>query len=90
MNMPRFSLLWIYGVLAALILGYYLFGSSDDRPIESNWTTVQPMVERGDVEKILILNKDQAQIFLKRRRSRNTATILWTNGCAACPTWGPN
>ena len=66
MNMPRFSLLWIYGVLAALILGYYLFGSSDDRPIESNWTTVQPMVERGDVEKILILNKDQAQIFLKK------------------------
>ena len=66
MNMPRFSLLWIYGVLAALILGYYLFGSSDDRPIESNWTTVQPMVERGDVEKILILNKDQAQVFLKR------------------------
>ena len=66
MNMPRFSLLWIYGVLAALILGYYLFGSSDDRPIESNWATVQPMVERGDVEKILILNKDQAQIFLKK------------------------
>ncbi|WP_300255459.1 ATP-dependent zinc metalloprotease FtsH [uncultured Alistipes sp.] len=66
MNMPRFSLLWIYGVLAALILGYYLFNPSNDRPVESNWTTVQPMVERGDVEKILILNKDQAQIFLKK------------------------
>ncbi len=64
--MPRFSLLWIYGVIAALILGYYLFNPSNDRPVESNWTTVQTMVERGDVEKILILNKDQAQVFLKR------------------------
>ena len=66
MNMPRFSLLWVYGVIAALILGYYLFNPSNDRPVESNWTTVQTMVERGDVEKILILNKDQAQVFLKR------------------------
>ena len=66
MNMPRFSLLWIYGVIAAMILGYYLFTPSNDQPVESNWTTVQPMVERGDVEKILILNKDQAQVFLKK------------------------
>ena len=66
MNMPRPSLLWIYGVIAALIVGYYLFNPSSDQPVESNWTMVEPMVEQGEVEKILILNKDQAQIFLTK------------------------
>ena len=66
MNMPRFSLLWVYGVIAALIVGYYLFNPSGEQPVESNWTTVEPMVEAGDVEKILVVNKDQAQVFLKR------------------------
>ena len=66
MNMPRFSLLWVYGVIAALIVGYYLFNPSGEQPVESNWTTVEPMVEAGDVEKIVVLNKDQAQVFLKR------------------------
>ncbi len=66
MNMPRPSFLWVYGVIAALILGYYLFNPSNESPAESNWTTVQPMVESGDVEKILVVNKDQAQVFLKK------------------------
>ena len=66
MNMPRFSLLWVYGVIAALIVGYYLFNPSGEQPVKSNWTMVEPMVEAGDVEKIVVLNKDQAQVFLKR------------------------
>ena len=66
MNMPRFSLLWVYGVIAALIVGYYLFNPSGEQPVESNWTTVEPMVEAGDVEKMLVVNTDQAQVFLKR------------------------
>ena len=77
MNMPRTSLLWIYGVIAALIVGYYLFNPSSDQPVESNWTMVEPMVEQGEVEKILILNKDQAQIFLTKaavEKYRNSAS----------------
>ena len=77
MNMPRFSLLWIYGIIAAAIVGYYLLNPSTDQPVESNWTTVQPMVEAGDVEKILVVNKDQAQVFLTKEaveKYRNDAT----------------
>ena len=66
MNMPRPSLLWIYGVIAALIVGYYLFNPSNDRPIESDWATVREMVERGDVTKIQVVNRDQAQVFLSK------------------------
>ncbi len=66
MNMPRPSLLWIYGVIAALIVGYYLFNPTNDRPLESDWTTVREMVERGDVTKIQVVNRDQAQVFLSK------------------------
>ena len=66
MNMPRPSLFWIYGVIAALIVGFYLFAPSNDEPVESDWSTVAPMVEQGEVERILIQNKEQAQIFLSK------------------------
>ena len=65
MNMPRPSMLWVYGVIGAFILGWYVFGDVNDTPISSDWTTVERMVERGDVEKIRIVNRDQAQVFLK-------------------------
>ncbi|WP_273370579.1 ATP-dependent zinc metalloprotease FtsH [Alistipes megaguti] len=66
MNMPRPSLLWVYGVIAALIVGYYLFNPSNDRPLESDWSTVREMVERGDVTKIQVINRDEAQVFLSK------------------------
>ena len=66
MNMPRPSMLWIYGLIGAFIIGYYVFGDVNDTPVSSDWTTVEQMVEKGEVEKILIVNRDQAQVFLKK------------------------
>ena len=64
-NMPRPSWMWIYGVIGILILGYYVFGDSNDTPVRSDWTAVERMVERGEVEKIRIVNRDAAQVFLR-------------------------
>ncbi|WP_288331225.1 ATP-dependent zinc metalloprotease FtsH [uncultured Alistipes sp.] len=66
MNMPRPSMLWIYGLIAAFIIGWYVFGDVNDTPLPSDWATVQEMVEKGDVEKIQVVNRDQAQVFLKK------------------------
>ncbi len=66
MNMPRPSMLWIYGLIGAFIIGWYLFDGSNEAPLPSDWTTVQEMVEKGDVEKIQVVNRDQAQVFLKK------------------------
>ncbi|MEI3553835.1 MAG: ATP-dependent zinc metalloprotease FtsH [Alistipes senegalensis] len=66
MNMPRPSMLWIYGLIGAFIIGWYVFGDVNDTPLPSNWATVEQMVEKGDVDKILIVNHDQAQVFLKK------------------------
>ena len=66
MNMPRPSMLWIYGLIGLFIIGWYLFDGSNEAPLPSDWTTVQEMVEKGDVEKIQVVNRDQAQVFLKK------------------------
>ena len=66
MNMPRPSMLWIYGLIGAFIIGWYVFGDVNDTPLPSDWTTVREMVEKGDVEKIQVVNRDQAQVFLKK------------------------
>ena len=66
MNMPRPSMLWIYGLIGAFIIGWYVFGDVNDTPLPSDWATVQQMVEKGDVEKIQVVNRDQAQVFLKK------------------------
>lgn len=66
MNMPRPSMLWIYGLIGAFIIGWYVFGDVNDAPLPSDWSTVEQMVERGDVEKIRIVNRDRAEVFLRQ------------------------
>ncbi len=65
-NMPRPSWMWVYGLIGAFIVGWYIFTDTNDTPLPSDWATVEQMVEKGDVERILVVNKDQAQVFLKK------------------------
>ena len=64
--MSRPSMLWLYGLIGAFIIGYYVFGDVNDTPVPSDWATVERMVEKGEVEKIQVVNRDQAQVFLKK------------------------
>ena len=73
-NMPRPSFMWVYGVLGALIIGWALFGQSDDTPLQSDWMTVGQMVEAGEVEKIEVVNRDQAQVYLKKEAVKKYRT----------------
>ena len=66
MNMPRFSGLWIYGLIAVFIIAYWAFTPSNDKPVESDWTAVKPMVEQGDVERIQIVGESKALIYLHK------------------------
>lgn len=66
MNMPKPSMLWIYGLIGAFIIGWYLLGDVNDTPLESNWMAVEKMVEQGDVEKIEVVNRDKAQVYLTK------------------------
>lgn len=74
-NMPRPNIMWLWSLILIFILGYSLFSSEDGAPVQSDWYTVEEMIERGEVEKINIVNRDIAQVYLKKdavERYRNT------------------
>ena len=53
-NMPRPNIMWLWSLILIFILGYSLFSSEDGAPVQSDWYTVEEMIERGEVEKINI------------------------------------
>lgn len=63
-GLPRPTIWWVYGVIGAAIFGWYLFGESSDTPLPSEWTAVERMVGQGEVEKIRVINRDKAEVFL--------------------------
>ena len=76
MNMPRPSFFWLYGLAAVFIIGWAILGIGSDTPLPSDWSSVERMVEQGDVERIQVVNRDQAQVYLTKEaieRYRNDA-----------------
>ena len=64
--MPRPSYMWIYVLVAAFIIGYSLYGAENTEPVRSDWNTVEGMVRSGDVERIEVVNRDVAEVFLNK------------------------
>ena len=63
---PRFNIFWIYGVIAVFIIGWSLLGSENDKPLKGDWAMVEPLVEQGQVERIRVVNRETAEVFLKK------------------------
>ncbi|MBR4968755.1 MAG: ATP-dependent zinc metalloprotease FtsH [Alistipes sp.] len=64
-NMPRPNIMWLWSAITLVIVGYWIFSNDEAAPIKSNWATVEQMVEAGDVEKIMVVNRDEARVVLK-------------------------
>ncbi len=62
---PQPSMWWIYGLIAAFIIGWSLMDNTSESPVPSDWDTVERMVEQGEVAKIEVVNRDVAQVYLK-------------------------
>jgi AFG3 family protein len=65
---PKFSIYWIWGIIAAVLIGFNLFGSlsPDSRQIEE-YNFRKDMLAKGDVEKIdLISNKQIVRVYIKK------------------------
>ncbi len=60
----RPSMLWIYGLVGLFIIGWWMIDGKEGTPVKSDWTSVEQMIARGEVEKILVVNPEQAQVFL--------------------------
>ena len=61
---PRFNFMWFWALVVIVIIGYSAFSSPDYRPIEGDWNMVDELVERGLVERIEVMDKEKASIYL--------------------------
>ena len=68
-NMPRPNIMWLWSAITLVIIGYWLFNNEESAPVKSDWATVEQMVEAGDVEKIVVVNRDEARVVLKEGKT---------------------
>ena len=66
-KMPRFNIYWIWMALAVAILAWGILGG-ENVTHNTNWNAVRTMVEQGDVQKIVIYDKEVAEVFLKKEK----------------------
>jgi len=64
---PKFNFYWIYGILAVIFIGiqFINFGGGAK---ETNWGDLRTMLQDRDIEKIILVNKEFAEIFIKKDR----------------------
>lgn len=63
----RFNIYWIYGALLLVFIYLQLTSSGFREPksYQTNWFEVEQMLRAGDVSKIVVVNKELAEIYIK-------------------------
>ena len=62
---PRFNAYWIYAAIIMIFLGIQFFGGSSwSQPAKTTQSEFENYLQDGDVEKIEIINKKKAQVYL--------------------------
>ena len=64
-KMPRPNIMWFWGLILLGIFGYWIFGEEQSSPVKSDWNKVEQLVIGGDVDKITIVNRDEARVVIK-------------------------
>lgn len=60
----RPNFMWVWGAIIICIIGYSLFGESRSVPVAADWNTVEEMILKGEVERIKVINKNEAEVYL--------------------------
>ncbi len=68
----KFNFYWIYAAMFFIIFIVYFMGM-DDGSKKTDWPQLKEMLARGDVDKILVINKDKAEIYIKAEKLENDA-----------------
>jgi cell division protease FtsH len=65
---PKFSIYWVWGIIAAVLLGFQFLGFSPDaHHLDSELDFRNNMLEKGDVSKlVLVTNKNLVRVYIKK------------------------
>lgn len=67
---PKFSFYWIYALLFIVFIGIQYFNYTS--PVkETSWPRLEEMLIKQDVEKIVIVNKEKAEIYIKKSKLKS-------------------
>lgn len=66
-NNPKkpFNFYWIYAIIGVVLISLTLFNSNGNMA-DTNLSEFEKMVEAGDVERVVIYNKQKAEVYLKK------------------------
>ncbi len=85
----KFNPIYIYGAILIIVLAIQFYGTGG-RPVETNWQEVKnTMLKNGDIEKIVIVNKTEAEIYLKES-SYDKYKAKLESGISAPSKMGPH
>ncbi|MCP4553528.1 MAG: ATP-dependent metallopeptidase FtsH/Yme1/Tma family protein [Bacteroidetes bacterium] len=60
----KFNFYWIYGGLAILFI-FLQFMSWDGSSQKVNWGELKVMLEEGDVDRLILINRERAEVYIK-------------------------
>ena len=61
----KFNFYWIYSIIAFAFIAIYFFNQGEGIK-ETNWGDLKQMLEEGDVEKLVLVNREFAEIYIKQ------------------------
>jgi AFG3 family protein len=67
---PKFNFYWIYGIITVIFIAIQFM--PHDVSLKTTWFKVQnEMIMTNDVEKIVVVNKERAEVYLKKDAIKN-------------------
>ena len=70
-NLPKFNFYWIYGIIAIVMIGLYFMPRDFSK--KTTWSDVRNnMVLTHDVDKIIVVNKEKAEVYIKKASLNNS------------------
>lgn len=61
----RNPLMWGWFIIIGILFAWLLF-NGQEKPVVTDWDTVETMISKGDVEKIVVVNRETAQVYLNK------------------------
>jgi ATP-dependent metalloprotease FtsH len=68
---PKFNFYWIYAILAIGFIAIQYFNFSSPVQEIKSWTRLEELLTKQDVEKIVIVNKEKAEIYIKKEKLKS-------------------
>jgi len=88
---PKFNIYWVYGLIALTLIGLQLFSFSPGPKEISMQEFERDMLKNGDVEKIEVINKEKANIYIKKDRLNDARyKDLFDNSFSSVSQDGPH